>query len=601
MTKSIGMLVAGALLTLGIAQATPLSEGVEYDTYSLPGPVAVYVIVIDREQPDLDLAMGFPYERRDYPARQTTSTIASNYDDPPDFDVIAAVNGSFFGSGIDLIGNLLTENNLVQLPNLAYNWPTFIYTDSGDCLIALNPGITDNQLRFVDGSSLGIDLVNVDRQSNTLVVYTPDWGPSTTTTAEGTEVIVQNVNYPFRPGKLMHGVVTGVRTGGNSTNNGIPSGGAVLSARDSKGATLASKTSIGDRIEFRISLSETLTSNAQMMIDGAGWILKDGSANTSEWDRYNSSFKGLNPRTMIAWNNEEIYLIAIDGRQAGYSVGMSFSDMADFCLNTLDATDAVNLDGGGSTAMWVNGSTVNSPSDGSERAVGNAVMLVRKRGTDFVELTDHFPNGARQLDWDDKFTYNGVSGFDPPAPTNGDGYVMTVMDPAGGYEIARIGDRQDGDITIAADIYCDYRPEEASNGFERVGLFARDPGQGGFEWDRYGGGYGYVMIYDSNDGRLRAARVDNGQLTDFLQLPITITESGWHRFRIDCRGSMIGFWLDGENIASVEDATYPNGYSGIGYREAFQNNDLMQGTRVDNVLFRARSVQAPVLSRWMIE
>jgi exopolysaccharide biosynthesis protein len=40
----------------------------------------------------------------------------------------------------------------------------------------------------------------------------------------------------------------------------------------------------------------------------------------------------------------------------------------------------MNFDGGGSTTMVVNGSVVNVPSDSAgERAVGNALLLVRKR------------------------------------------------------------------------------------------------------------------------------------------------------------------------------------------------------------------------------
>ena len=55
---------------------------------------------------------------------------------------------------------------------------------------------------------------------------------------------------------------------------------------------------------------------------------------------------------------------------------MSWNELAAFLLNTVGATDAIALDGGGSTTTWINGQgVVNVPSDGSERAVANAVML----------------------------------------------------------------------------------------------------------------------------------------------------------------------------------------------------------------------------------
>ena len=47
-------------------------------------------------------------------------------------------------------------------------------------------------------------------------------------------------------------------------------------------------------------------------------------------------------------------------------------------INQFGAVDAINLDGGGSTELIVKDSIVNSPSDGRERAVGSALMIIRK-------------------------------------------------------------------------------------------------------------------------------------------------------------------------------------------------------------------------------
>jgi exopolysaccharide biosynthesis protein len=64
---------------------------------------------------------------------------------------------------------------------------------------------------------------------------------------------------------------------------------------------------------------------------------------------------------------------------------MSLRELAELMLG-LGASESVNLDGGGSTAMVIAGQesgsafrVVNRPSDrGGERAVGNAVGLVRR-------------------------------------------------------------------------------------------------------------------------------------------------------------------------------------------------------------------------------
>lgn len=76
-------------------------------------------------------------------------------------------------------------------------------------------------------------------------------------------------------------------------------------------------------------------------------------------------------------------LVTVDGRQPEWSVGMSLAELADLMLD-LGAHEAINLDGGGSTAMVVREglqgrlALANHPSDaGGERAVANALALVR--------------------------------------------------------------------------------------------------------------------------------------------------------------------------------------------------------------------------------
>ena len=66
----------------------------------------------------------------------------------------------------------------------------------------------------------------------------------------------------------------------------------------------------------------------------------------------------------------------MDGRQAGLSEGFSVAEGA-AVMRALGAVSAINLDGGGSTAMSVNGALVSSPSDATgERSVGDAVVIL---------------------------------------------------------------------------------------------------------------------------------------------------------------------------------------------------------------------------------
>lgn len=91
------------------------------------------------------------------------------------------------------------------------------------------------------------------------------------------------------------------------------------------------------------------------------------------------------PRTAagVASNGRRLLLVTVDGRQKPYSDGMTLRELANLML-ALGARDAINLDGGGSTAMVVKSprsgelTVVNKPSDANgERAVGNALAVVR--------------------------------------------------------------------------------------------------------------------------------------------------------------------------------------------------------------------------------
>jgi exopolysaccharide biosynthesis protein len=87
------------------------------------------------------------------------------------------------------------------------------------------------------------------------------------------------------------------------------------------------------------------------------------------------SFFARNPRTIAGTTRDgKIALATIDGRQTT-SVGTTMDETA-AVANALGMYDAVNLDGGGSTAMAVNGALVNKPSGTAERAVGDALVYV---------------------------------------------------------------------------------------------------------------------------------------------------------------------------------------------------------------------------------
>jgi exopolysaccharide biosynthesis protein len=70
-----------------------------------------------------------------------------------------------------------------------------------------------------------------------------------------------------------------------------------------------------------------------------------------------------------------MYFVVADGRRTGVP-GLTLAQLASFMADELDACSAMNLDGGGSSAMWVGSRIVNRPADGTERPVGNHLAVV---------------------------------------------------------------------------------------------------------------------------------------------------------------------------------------------------------------------------------
>jgi hypothetical protein len=99
-------------------------------------------------------------------------------------------------------------------------------------------------------------------------------------------------------------------------------------------------------------------------------------------------FFNRHPRTGVGLRSDgRVLMVTVDGRSER-SVGMTLREFADL-FASLDASWALNLDGGGSTTMVVNGDVKNRPSDGTERPVSSALLVLR--GSDSGEIAPEAP------------------------------------------------------------------------------------------------------------------------------------------------------------------------------------------------------------------
>ncbi len=186
-----------------------------------------------------------------------------------------------------------------------------------------------------------------------------------------------------------------------------------------------------------------------------------------------------------------------------------------------------------------------------------------------------------------KFNRCEVKAFNPSSP-GGDGKALFLTDEAnhgnGTCESLLVGTQRNTNYFVQCDVYFNYRPAyiKKKNEFERYGVLLRDDGFAGLDTTFEGAGNSYGLVWDNDDGRLRAAKFVDGAVTDFLPTANYITSSGWHTLRIEATGTLIKYYLDGQLLAQVTDSTFHAGQCGIGYSRHCSKAPAGRGAFFDN-------------------
>lgn len=339
-----------------------LAAGVTYRTYVMEGPFRADVIRIDRSKAEAELVAWRSG------GLQRTSAQARDAEGTAD-RVIAAINADFFSFQTTWpVSYQVTDGEIVHA------------TPSARSHLLVGPGgeVAFGQPTFRGHAIAGSDtlrLVGVNRARNGVnaVWYN---------THAKDRVRSDSSGYVIRLRMLADGkaVVSGVENGYGPVSVGGPM--ISVGPRHPK-AQAFRQLGAGDTLRIEMGFTEQAHRAARQVLGGGGMILENGlpvSELNESRERLGRNFMtARHPRTLVATNADRslVWLVTVDGRQEA-SVGMSFAEMADFLL-TLGATDALNLDGGGSTAMVIDGEVVNRPSDiTGERAVANVLLLVER-------------------------------------------------------------------------------------------------------------------------------------------------------------------------------------------------------------------------------
>ncbi len=134
---------------------------------------------------------------------------------------------------------------------------------------------------------------------------------------------------------------------------------------------------------------ETATTAQQLLDDGVWNTLSFGPAvvengeivdgiDSVEVDTNfgNHSIQGEQPRTAVGIiDTNHLVFVVVDGRSTGYSAGVTMTGLAQI-MQSLGATTAYNIDGGGSSTMYFNGALVNNPlGKGEERGTSDILYI----------------------------------------------------------------------------------------------------------------------------------------------------------------------------------------------------------------------------------
>ena len=328
---------------------TDVAEGVKHikmTKYYGGRPVRINLVQVDMElAKNLELTPALSSETN-LKSRRTITTIAKNN------DALVALNGTYFKfqTGVPL-GTLMIDEKLYTGP--VYDRVAMgIFEDGFDVArVQLDAEIKGS------GTTVKLDNINQPRMLSThVLVYTPEWGkysPAAPKYGVGLQVVDDKI----------------VKASANALE--IPQNGYVISGPKSKLYALLNKKDV------KLSIKTTPEwKGVKHIISGGPYLVKDGEVYVDMTAQKLGAIGGRNPRSAIGYTSDNnLILVAVDGRE-GSSIGMTLMELANF-MKSSGCIGAINLDGGGSTVMYVNGQIVNKPQMRGGIPLSNAIILAR--------------------------------------------------------------------------------------------------------------------------------------------------------------------------------------------------------------------------------
>lgn len=306
-------------------------------------PVRINVVEINQKlNPNLQINPQLSSSR--LASKSTITTLARKNNS------LVAINGTYFKpqTGVPL-GTLMINGKMYTGP--IYNRVAMGIFDNGFDMARLE---LNAQVKSFKGN-VKVDNINQPRMLSThVIVYTPEWGS-------------------FAPPSPKYGKQIAVEKGKiisiGTQSMPIPQNGYVIVGPDERLAKIYK----AKHIDLDIKTIPNWE-NVKHIISGGPYLVKNGEVFVDMTEQKLGAIGGKNPRTAIGYTQDgNFIMVAVDGRE-GASVGLTLKELAWF-MKSIGCTNAMNLDGGGSTVMYVNGRVVNMPKVKGGIALSNALTI----------------------------------------------------------------------------------------------------------------------------------------------------------------------------------------------------------------------------------
>ena len=327
------------------------------------GPISIWALRLDSARVDLQSVLA----NDEIMGTETVAGIAERH------QPIAAVNAGYFQQNGDPAGVMTIDGRLVsdtRRPRGAVG----ITKDASGVRLIFARLRASAALVITSGKqpvTVPVNGVDTTRLRGQLMLYTPSYHADTDTAKGGLEWVVD-----AQRGRVLSGPLSAGATP-------IPRSGFVLSFGGVTPPAVLKGLKRGTRVKLAVTYDPVegepgVWAAAQDIVGGAGLLIRDGR-DVEDWsiETFTTSFAELrHPRTMIGTAaDRSIWLVTVDGRQPERSVGMTLVELRRLARR-LGLVNALNLDGGGSTTMWVLGQVVNNPSEATgQRRVSDALLV----------------------------------------------------------------------------------------------------------------------------------------------------------------------------------------------------------------------------------